>query len=85
MASRNRSRRPTYGYHGKRRKSLPFVENLEQRLVLSQAPKTQIAITIEPPSSPIVQHGFFGTTAAVEDSSGNVVTGFSGSATISLL
>ena len=82
MAYRNPSRRPI-GYHRARRKSRPALESLELRLVLSQA--TQIAITIEPPSSPIVQDGFFGTTAAVEDSSGNVVTGFSGSATISLL
>ena len=45
---------------------------------------TTTAMIIDPPGS-IVQGGVFGTVAEVEDASGNVVTGFGGSATISLL
>ena len=75
---------PTLGYHRKRRTSRPVLENLEQRLVLSLGPPSQVAIAIEPPSSPIVQGGVFGTIAAVEDSGGNIDTGFTGTGTISL-
>ncbi|MGP0067547.1 MAG: hypothetical protein ACLQGP_28625, partial [Isosphaeraceae bacterium] len=71
------------GFARKRRPSFPLLENLESRLVLSGG-ASQIAVTIDPPAS-IVQDGVFGTVAAVEDADGDVVTGFVGTATISLV
>ncbi len=62
-----------------RRSLRPLLENLEFRLVLSHS-----AIATEPPPS-VVQGDSFGIVAAAEDSSGNLDTGYTGNATLSLV